>query len=291
VNPAVDPFLNELKTRTEVVDESLRGAFEKFPWPRTTAIENLKKSMGYSLLQAGGKRFRPHLTLLTAEAFAVNPRKVLPWAVAIEMVHTYSLIHDDLPCMDNDDIRRGQATNHKVFGETTALLSGDALLTEAFHFIANSFEQESAVGLRLIRLLGEAAGVLGMVGGQMIDLAAQKDQAVVDELYLMHKMKTGALIRAAVEGSAAICGLPFEKVQLCRQFGEKLGLAFQIKDDLLDGVSDRFENHSFPGILGKDESKKILEQVSFEANEILSSLGLTKNLLNELVSYNLNREL
>jgi geranylgeranyl diphosphate synthase type II len=281
-------FLAEMKTRKEAVDEALTRYFDQLSTPRAQGIQELIQSMKYSLLR-GGKRFRPVLCLLTAEAFAVHPKRVLPLACAIEMIHTYSLIHDDLPCMDNDDIRRGELTNHKVFGETTALLAGDGLLTEAFTCLSHGYDREPELGLKLVTLLSTAAGLAGMVGGQAIDLKAQKEKISLPELNLMHAMKTGALIRVGVEGAALACGLPKDKIELCRNFGEQLGLAFQLKDDLLDSVEE-LELGSFPGILGLEETKIYLDDISARALELLKQLGAERSLLKDLIDYNLHRQ-
>ncbi len=209
--------------------------------------------------------------------------------MAIEMIHTYSLIHDDLPCMDNDDLRRGSPTNHKVFGEPMALLAGDALLTEAFRVISQYFETEPHIGLKLTALLSEAAGVLGMVGGQAIDIQSEKNQRSLQEANLMHALKTGALIRVCTEGAALVCGLPVEKIQQCRSFGENLGLAFQLKDDLLDS-QELIEPGSFPALLGIEETKTYLREVSDQALMCLSKMEVSQGLLRELVDYNQTRQ-
>lgn len=280
-------FSSALLVRQEAVDDFISSYFRGLQPPRAQGIQKLQESMEYSVLK-GGKRFRPVLCLLLAEILAVHPKSVLPWAMAIEMIHTYSLIHDDLPCMDNDDIRRGSPTNHKVFGETMALLAGDALLTEAFKVIADFYESEPAIGLRLTQLLSNAAGFSGMVGGQAIDIQSEKNQRSLPEANLMHAMKTGALIRVCAEGVGVICGLPSEKVQTCRQFGENLGLAFQLKDDLLDS-QQQIESGSFPALLGMDETKEYLDEVSEKALQSLQALNVSPGLLKELVIYNQQR--
>lgn len=274
--------------RKEWVDASIDQLIEAWTVPPSEGIQKLKESMSYSLSR-GGKRFRPVLSLLIAESFAVHPQKVLSWAQAVEMIHTYSLIHDDLPCMDNDDVRRGEPTNHKVFGETTALLAGDALLTEAFGWLGQKYQEDPALGLKLVCLLSEAAGLFGMVGGQAMDLDFQKNKPGFEDLKLMQDMKTGALIRVSAEGAALICGLPSEKVKICRQFGECLGLAFQLKDDLLDAV-EKAELGSFPGVVGIGKTKEILQQVSDRALKLLNELGIQQGPLVDLVRFNSNRE-
>lgn len=250
-------------------------------------LADLHQSISYSLSN-GGKRFRPLLCLMIAEQYAVGPKRVMPLALAIEMIHTYSLIHDDLPCMDNDDSRRGQPTNHKIFGESTALLAGDALLTEAFHHLARSYMHEPELGLKLISLLGEAAGFNGMVGGQVMDISFQQNKTELPLLKKMHSMKTGALIRVSAEGSAVACGLSQDKISLFREFGEKLGLAFQIKDDLLD-AQEKIELGSFPGIIGQQEAENYLLKIQKELEHILTTLEAPKSLLAQLVEFNLHR--
>jgi len=286
----LENFLEELKLRKEKVDEALNSYFRSVQIPRSSGIHELKESIEYSLLR-GGKRFRPALCLLLAEAFAVHPKRVMPLACAVEMIHTYSLIHDDLPCMDNDDFRRGEPTNHKVYGEATALLAGDGLLTEAFRCLSEGYEKEPELGLKLVMLLSSAAGLVGMVGGQAMDLKAQKEKISLQELNLMHALKTGALIRICVEGSAVACGLLPDKIELCRNFGQQLGLAFQIKDDLLDSMETKIELGSFPGILGLEETQKYLEEVTQSAQNLLKKLSAEKSLLKDLVEYNLHRKI
>lgn len=273
--------------RKEWIDSAIDELLAKWQVPASSGIEKLKDSIQYSYSR-GGKRFRPVVSLLLAESFAVHPQKVLPFALAVEMIHTYSLIHDDLPSMDNDDFRRGEPTNHKVFGETTALLAGDALLTEAFGHLANSYWEEPKLGLHLVSLLAQAAGLFGMVGGQAIDLEFHQTKPSLEELELMHRMKTGALIRVSAEGAGVICGLPAEKIGYCREFGEHLGLAFQLKDDLLD-AAEKDEPGSYPGVVGIEKTKAYLEQVTISGEQALAKLGITKGPLLELLQFNIQR--
>jgi geranylgeranyl diphosphate synthase type II len=256
--------------------------------PRSRALQSLSQSIEYSLL-GSGKRFRPVLALLVSDAFAGGPNKVLPFAAAVEMIHTYSLIHDDLPCMDNDDFRRGVPTNHKAFSESTALLAGDALLTEAFFVISENYNKEPELGLYLIRLLSEAAGFSGMVGGQAIDLSSKETGLALQELNLMHALKTGALIRVAAEGAAHILGLPKESREKVRKFGEKLGLAFQLKDDILDS-QEKIEKGSFPELLGLEQTESYLNEVTQEAHALLQQLSIEKSALADLLKMNLHRD-
>jgi geranylgeranyl diphosphate synthase type II len=282
-------FKNEMRIRKEHVDHVLADYFSEMSIPAGQGILELKKSMEYSLVR-GGKRFRPTLCMLMADAFGIDESRVLPLACAIEMIHTYSLIHDDLPSMDNDDFRRGEATNHKVYGEATALLAGDGLLTEAFSLIAQSYSEEPLVAANLVLLVAKAAGIHGMVGGQSLDLKAQNQEVNQAEIETIHKMKTGALIRVCAEGSAVACGLSGEKVELAKRFGAELGLAFQLADDLLDSTEDFIEPNSLPKILGLAETKKYLLQVSERAHYTLNELGIQKGWLHQLVDYNSNRK-
>ena len=216
----------------EAVEAYLNGCFtEDLPQKR------LFEAMRYSLL-AGGKRIRPVLALEFCRVCGGDWEQAVPIAAAVEMVHTYSLIHDDLPCMDNDDYRRGKLTNHKVFGESTAVLAGDALLTAAFETLANS-GADAAVIAGTVQTLAGAAGELGMVGGQVLDLAAEEEETPdAEHIYTLQDLKTGALIRAACccgvvagHGSAA-------QYEAAARYATALGLAFQIRDDMLDVLGD-----------------------------------------------------
>ncbi len=249
-------------------------------------LSQLKKSISYSLKQTG-KRFRPVLCLMISDCFGVAPQRVVPFACALEMIHTYSLIHDDLPSMDNDDFRRGQLTNHKVFGEATALLAGDVLLTQAFFHLAKFYQNEPSLGLKLVSLLAEASGFNGMAGGQALDLAPDKGKVSADAIQTIHILKTGALIRVACEGAGLICGLPEEKIKRLRAFGEKLGLSFQIKDDLLD--EDKIGENSFLRVLSKSETLALLDQTTSICREILSGLGIPEGSLSNLIDFNFQR--
>ena len=197
-------FEEELKQRIALVDNYIQEYFSSLDLPLGSAITELKESMYYSA-GSGGKRFRPVLSLLVAELFSVPASRVLPFAAAVEFIHTYSLIHDDLPCMDNDDYRRGKPTNHKVYGETTALLAGDALLTEAFLAITKGYKDNGFLASQLCDLLSRAAGVRGMVGGQAIDLKAKN--LTVEELTHLHNLKTGRMIQVAAEGAAVVAAI------------------------------------------------------------------------------------
>ncbi len=249
-------------------------------------LEHLLDAVRYSILQHGGKRFRPALAMMIAEALGFSVERSLGYAAAVECVHTYSLIHDDLPAMDNDDYRRGLPTNHKVFGEATAILAGDALLTEAFHIITSSYGTEPAACISAISELTRAAGLYGMVGGQAIDLRA-KDQAIsFDELQTMHRLKTGALIRAAAVGSAQLCFANSQQLNEVRIYSSALGLAFQVADDILDHVPEKPEPGSYPALLGLDQTKAHLASLTENCLSAMESWGARAEPLRELARYN-----
>jgi len=198
--------------------------------------KQLFEAMRYSLL-AGGKRIRPILVLEFCRICGGDWKKALPFAAAIEMIHTYSLIHDDLPCMDNDDYRRGRLTNHKVYGEANAVLAGDALLTAAFDVIC-SVDADPAIAVRVARILAGCAGEKGMVGGQILDMDGETRAMTEEEVHTIHRLKTGALITAGCcMGVAAGKGSEVQ-MQAARNYAEAIGLAFQIRDDMLDVIGD-----------------------------------------------------
>jgi geranylgeranyl diphosphate synthase type II len=193
----------------------------------------LRRAMRYSLL-GGGKRIRPVLALAAAEAVGGTARRVLPFALALEMIHTYSLVHDDLPAMDDDDVRRGRPTSHRVYGEGVAILVGDALLTEAFRVLAGARGVAPACTLRAVSEVAAAAGEAGMVGGQALDLAATGTPARLGHVRAIHRRKTGALLRVAVRVGGLVGGASAASLRRLSAYGEHVGLAFQIADDLLD---------------------------------------------------------
>jgi geranylgeranyl diphosphate synthase type II len=243
----------------------------------------LGEAMRYSL-EAGGKRVRPVLCLLACEAVGGTPAEALPGALALEYVHTYSLIHDDLPAMDDDDLRRGRPTNHKVFGEGHAILAGDALLTEAFGVLAGA-ALDPVKRAEALALLAEGAGWRGMAGGQALDLEGEKLATYdLDHLRLIHRLKTGALLRASVEIGAVLGGAAPEVRSALRAYGEAIGLAFQIQDDILDATATEAElgkragkdagrgKITYPSLLGLDGARQALEEATETALCHLASL-------------------
>ena len=205
----------------------------QLPWDKNI----LNQSMYYSLI-GGGKRIRPVLALASAEAVGGDPESILPVAIALELIHTYSLIHDDLPAMDNDDYRRGRLSNHKVFGEANAILAGDALLTYAFELLADSGVGQPERQLRIIREVAIAAGKDGMVGGQVADVVGEGKTLKLDEIEEIHKGKTGALLTVSARLGGILAGGTEPQVKALTNYAQALGLAFQIKDDILDVVGN-----------------------------------------------------
>lgn len=213
------------------------------------ALAELYRAEDYSLM-AGGKRIRPTLAIEVCRALGGDPEWVQPFACAVEMVHTYSLIHDDLPCMDNDDLRRGKPTNHRVFGEATAVLAGDGLLTDAFSVVASNTAVSETTRLAAVRILASAAGSAGMVGGQVMDMHGETERVSLETLKALHGRKTGALIRASVQLGALAAGEQegSDAWRALTRYAECIGLAFQVVDDILDATAD-------PALLGKSVGK------------------------------------
>jgi geranylgeranyl diphosphate synthase type II len=227
-------FTDQLQRLTSLVEQ---GIDQNLP-PAETRPTRLHTAMRYSL-QAGGKRIRPVMVIAAAEALGATTTRAMPAAVAIECIHTYSLIHDDLPCMDNDDLRRGRPTAHRAFDEATALLAGDALLTHAFALLARAYADDASLARGLVDELAEAAGSRRLIGGQMEDLLAEKrSDASVDDLDFIHRNKTGAMIEAALVMGGLVARAPETQLRALRAIGFHAGLAFQIIDDVLDATAD-----------------------------------------------------
>lgn len=261
----------------------------------------LQESMAYSL-RAGGKRLRPSLFLMTAELYGLESAKVMPFAAGIEMIHTYSLIHDDLPAMDNDDYRRGRLTNHKVFGEAQAILAGDGLLTEAFAMMCRVDKSIPASRvLSAIALTAENAGINGMVRGQTKDIQAEGKSLTLDELRSVHYDKTGALIRLSVIAAGILAGAGEDDLKALMNYGDCLGLAFQIIDDILDhestfeelgkpiGSDEENNKTTYITLLGIEGAKKAAEDAAGEADCWAEKLSVDGTVLKELCDELLNR--
>ena len=266
----------------------------------TALVPRLAESMEYSLM-AGGKRLRPILVMAAADAVGARGTDFVQAACGIEMIHTYSLIHDDLPAMDNDDYRRGKLTNHKVFGEALAILAGDALLTQAFGVILRQQGVPAQVLLEVLREMSIAAGPNGMVGGQVIDMLSEGKRISMEELRKMHMGKTGALFRAAIRSGAILGGASEAKLAALTTYADCFGLAFQITDDILDVVGDeavigkpvgsdeRNEKSTYVTLTSLDEAKKLAADTVQQALEALEIFGDEAKFLRDLVKMLLER--
>jgi len=270
--------------------------------PKTTDPTTLYESMHYSLF-ADGKRIRPILTLASADALGLSNRDVLPIGAALEMIHVFSLIHDDLPAMDNDDLRRGQPTNHRVYGEATAILAGDALLAQAFVPLSEldmqKFEPRNI--LRVIRMVAEATGAPGMVGGQVIDMQSEGKTIDLARLKTLHRLKTGALLKCAVVAPAILSGTPLSIEKSLTAYGEDIGLAFQIKDDILDieGGDEIGKNIgsdiargkvTFPALMGLENAKEAAKKALHRALSALSCFDEKADPLRALAHFIVERK-
>ncbi|HEX5034121.1 MAG TPA: farnesyl diphosphate synthase [bacterium] len=281
-----------LESRKKIVDQALKDFLPSSDtWPT-----ELHQSMNYSIA-AGGKRLRPILAIAAAEALGKSHESVLPTACALEFIHTYSLIHDDLPAMDDDDLRRGQPTNHKVYGEAMAILAGDSLLTEAFHLIASSAKPEqAAVALEVISRIAAASGSRGMAGGQAVDLLSERVKISLEELERLHRHKTGKLIQVSIEAGALSAGADRRQLESLSRFGECIGLSFQIADDVLDieggeeigkdiGSDIANEKATYPALLGLEESKRLARELTEEALAVLRDFDAKADPLREIARY------
>lgn len=286
-----------MQRKIELINRELDSIYAE----NTALNATLAKSMNYSLM-AGGKRLRPILVMAAADAVGADGEKFLHLATSIEMIHTYSLIHDDLPAMDNDDYRRGKLTNHKVFGDGIAVLAGDALLTLAFEVIADSPNVDTEKKLKVIKEMSHAAGAEGMVGGQVIDLESEGKKIDMDTLRKMHSAKTGALFCAAIRSGAILGGATDKQLADLTQYARHFGLAFQITDDILDVTGDEAsigkpvgsdeKNHKSTYVtLGSLESARELAQTAVdEAKKALADFGKEADFLRELVDYLISRK-
>ena len=241
--------------------------------------QRLFSAMRYSLL-AGGKRLRPILVFAFCKLCGGDWKKAVNFAAAVEMIHTYSLIHDDLPCMDDDDYRRGKPTNHKLYGEAMAVLAGDGLLTAAFHQISLA-PMDAQLRIRAVGVLAEAAGELGMVGGQALDIMSEERACTKEEVLEIQSRKTGALIKAACMLGVIAAGGSDEQIQSAEAFAENLGLAFQIRDDILDVIGNQEELGKATGVDGQKNTfvrlyglEKCESMVIFYTNQALAALSI-----------------
>ena len=289
-------FRDLWKRRVKIVEENLIEELR-----RTKSLdENLSQAMEYSLM-AGGKRLRPILLMAAADAAGGTGEKYLQVASALEMIHTYSLIHDDLPSMDNDDYRRGKLTNHKVFGEAMAILAGDALLTLAFEVALRQRDVPNEILLKVLSEISTAAGAAGMVGGQVIDLRSEGVQIDLTTLKLMHTGKTGALFKAAIRSGAILAQASEKKLLDLTRYAENFGLAFQITDDILDVTGDekilgkptgsdaKKLKSTYVSLTSLDEAKNLAQESVDAALNALKNFGAEANFLRELVQYLVTR--
>ncbi len=263
-------------------------------------VPELADSMRYSLM-AGGKRLRPILVMAAADAVGARGTDFLQAACGIEMIHTYSLIHDDLPAMDNDDYRRGKLTNHKVYGEALAILAGDALLTQAFEVILRQQGVSAEVLVQVVREMSVAAGPNGMVGGQVIDMLSEGKKISLEELRRMHMGKTGALFRAAIRSGAILGGADAVRLEALTTYADCFGLAFQITDDILDVVGDeavigkpvgsdeRNDKSTYVTLTSLEKARELAAETVAKALKALEPFGREADFLRELVQMLLER--
>jgi len=272
-------YMEEKRVLTEkVLDASLESKV-----PQTDLIV---ESMRYSLL-AGGKRVRPMLCFAATEMFGGSLEVAAPSAVALEMIHTMSLIHDDLPAMDNDDLRRGKPTNHGLYGDDVAILAGDAMLSEAFAHVARETKGVPAERVvRVLGILGDCVGPLGLAGGQVLDLKSEgKPDVGMETLTWIHTHKTAALLKASVSCGAVLAGATDDQIAKCEEYALKIGLAFQVADDILDveasseelgktaGKDEATDKTTYPKLLGLERSKEVARELVDEAKDALSEFG------------------
>jgi geranylgeranyl diphosphate synthase type II len=262
----------------------------------------IHKAMRYSIF-AGGKRLRPILMIATGEIFESSERELLPAACALEMIHTYSLIHDDLPAMDDDDLRRGRPTNHVVYGEAIAILAGDALLTRAFHTLADHESSSAAVKVRVISEVGQAAGTThALIGGQVLDIQSEGKVIKEEKLEEIHRAKTGALIRCAVRIGAIIGGANEKELAALTDYGEKAGLAFQVADDLLDetatseelgktaGKDAAHQKATYTALYGIEGARSMADRLCNEAIASLRRIDRDVRILEEIARFIIERK-
>ena len=268
-----------LKEKTDFFETELKKELEELSYPETIA-----KGMEYAILN-GGKRLRPFLLFATLELLNEDINKGIKSAIALEMIHSYSLVHDDLPALDNDDYRRGKLTTHKVFGEAEGILIGDSLLTYAFYVLSQKNLEllSSEQIVNIISKTSEYAGINGMIGGQMIDIQSENKKIDLETLKYIHSHKTGKLIKLPIEIACIIANVEKDKREVLEEYADLIGIAFQVKDDILD-VEGTFEElgkpvgsdvdlhkATYPSILGMEESKKILNDIVEKAKEIIKN--------------------
>jgi len=294
-------FQEHLATRIKVVNEFLAGYMER---DGIAESETLREAMKHALF-SGGKRFRPILAIASAEVFSVPMERVMPTACALELIHTYSLIHDDLPSLDDDDFRRGKPTAHRVFGEGMAVLAGDALLTAAFGLIAENGRVPGVTERQVLDVVADVAracGAAGMVGGQAIDIASTGTELDQNGIEMMDRLKTGALIAVSARVGAILGGASKSDIESITDYGQCLGIAFQIGDDVLDAVGDESkmgkrvrkdaekQKNSMVRVLGVDGARERARYYIGEAKRAVNKFGERANAVVKLADLVLNRE-
>ena len=287
----------ELKEKIIAVDSALDAYLPE----KNNAQGIIYTAMRYSLF-AGGKRLRPILMLETAKMCGGDEKVVMPFACAVEMIHTYSLIHDDLPAMDNDDLRRGMPTSHIKFGEATAILAGDALLNKAFEIVSAAGNGGAELILKAISELAKSSGTEGMIGGQVIDMESEGKDISLDELRRLHLLKTGAIIRSSCRIGAVLSGASEAEISAVDEFAANLGVAFQIRDDILDvegseeelgkpiGSDAEQEKNTYVKLVGLEKSKELAAEYSEKAKAALEMFGEKADFLLRLTDYLIDRK-
>lgn len=285
---------NYLKEKKEIVENHLKKFLLKYEYPN-----RLSEAMTYSVMN-GGKRIRPIIMYMICDLFQKDYKKIEEISVALEFIHCYSLVHDDLPAMDDDMYRRGKLTTHIKYDEATAILVGDALLTEAFNIVANSSNIKAENKVEIIKKLSQYSGFYGMVGGQYVDIESENKKVEIKTLEYIHKHKTGKLLRASVELPLIALNIEGEKKEKLIEFSELIGLAFQIKDDILD-IEGTFEETgkqgndqknlktTYPSIFGIEKTKELLEKYINDAKKIIEEDFEKNQILIELVDFFGNR--
>ncbi len=286
---------NELKEKIKIIDEALNKYIPEKDNPQAV----IYRAMRYSVF-AGGKRLRPILMTEVCKMCGGDIGDVMPFACAMEMIHTYSLIHDDLPAMDNDDLRRGMPTNHIKFGEANAILAGDALLNKAFETAAE-YGKVAPNAMKAMAVMANSSGADGMIGGQIVDIDSEGKDIDIDRLKYIHILKTGAIIRSSCVIGAVVAGADDEEIKSVDEFASNLGVAFQIRDDILDVTGDeaslgkpvgsdvKSEKNTYVKLLGLDKSEKLVEEYSKKAIDALNIFGDKAEFLIRLTNYLVNR--
>ena len=282
--------------KADIINKVMRGYTEHENNPQSLIYE----AMNYSLF-AGGKRIRPVIMLLVCDMLSGDENEVMPFACAMEMIHTYSLIHDDLPAMDNDDYRRGKLTNHKKYGEAIAILAGDALLNKAFETVTSAVYKDSSRAVKAMSVLSKSSGTEGMIGGQTVDIESEGKKISPDELLYLHSLKTGAIIRSSGVIGAIMAGAGDDEIKAVDEYCKNFGIAFQIQDDLLDilgneeilgkatGSDSANEKTTFVTLYGIEESKKAVDSYTEKACSALDVFGSKAQQLKALAYLLVNR--